>query len=112
VTTQSVAAGTGRMVFSLDACPGQQALFGQFRLLDTGQPLTADSCAYIQNDLIGENQGAFAGDCSGQLDPGNLQTAPRPNDGRHWQACWIEYSVPLPQPVCTAFEQVMQGAAV
>src|SRR5690242_17678276 len=30
ISTQSVAAGSGRMVLSLNACPGQQALFGQF----------------------------------------------------------------------------------
>jgi hypothetical protein len=105
VATQAINANDGRLVFSLNYCPNQQALFGRLSLLETAHPLTAGGCFYIQNQQIFSGPGGFEGNCFPQIDPGTIQTTPATNDGQQWQACWIDYSVMLPKPLCTAFQR-------
>ena len=106
IAPQSANAGDGRVGFALAYCPSQNAFFGRFGLYETNQPLKQGGCFYIQNDLTLHGQGGFEGGCSPQYDPGDIQTSPAFNDGHPWQACWIDYSVVSPKPICTDFQKV------
>lgn len=108
VASQATNAGDGRLVFSLNYCPNQQALFGRFNFLETSHPLAQGGCFYIQNELIFSGPGGFEGECPQQIAPGSFYTLPAIDDGHNWQACWIDYSVTLPKPLCTAFQRSIQ----